>query len=402
MLTLRTETCQELWKDLQARRLILIKSPPFSGKTSMAILFSQFLNDNLQKKKFEILNIGLTKGGNVGNFNYSMIDECFKQANDKFDSFKKFFDETSNHKDKTFILIIDEAQMLYKNCEDFLDVIKNKVKANLMVICFAGYGISQPETGISTPIDFNGHKSIQTLKLKESEFLELIHNYNKCGKFVKINKNVAEYIKKLTNMHAGIVKKSLYSINHKFEKYTSSYNDNDIFNYLLSNEFMIDIRETRVLPKTLKKLNPNENFILNLMLIDGVVAHDKSFEKELTKFVQCGLFYTENGQYYHFASPYVSKLFLDYYVRDPSLSSIFDIRNDSKLFDFVLAFVPKIKGNLLKMAEEFQKKKHLYERLWQHEVYQAIGKILRSDISLNIEVPPFECLEEEGKKRRRN
>ena len=78
----------------------------------MAILFSQFLNDNLQKKKFEILNIGLTKGGNVGNFNYSMIDECFKQANDKFDSFKKFFDETSNHKDKTFILIIDEAQML--------------------------------------------------------------------------------------------------------------------------------------------------------------------------------------------------------------------------------------------------------------------------------------------------
>ena len=93
-------------------------------------------------------------------------------------------------------------------------------------------------------------------------------------------------------------------------------------------------------------------------------------------------------------SPYISKLFLGYLLCSRSQ---FNITKDSKLFDFVLAFVPKIKGNLLKKANEFKKNKNLYERLWQHEVYQAIGKILRSDISLNIEVPPFECLEEEEK-----
>ena len=50
--------------------------------------------------------------------------------------------------------------------------------------------MDQAETGISPPIDFNGHKSIKTLKLKESEFCDLIENYNKSVKFVKFNKNI--------------------------------------------------------------------------------------------------------------------------------------------------------------------------------------------------------------------
>ena len=55
-------------------------------------------------------------------------------------------------------------------------------------------------------------------------------------------------------------------------------------------------------------------------------------------------------------------------------------------------------GTNLKKAAEFKRKRnpknpHLYERYWQIEVKEAISKTVSPHISINPEVPPFECEE---------
>ena len=53
--------------------------------------------------------------------------------------------------------------------------------------------------------------------------------------------------------------------------------------------------------------------------------------------------------------------------------------------------MPRIKGDFLKKASNFKKNGVIYERIWQHAVYQAICCIVSEDISLNVEVPPVDC-----------
>ena len=104
----------------------------------------------------------------------------------------------AQHKHIIYYLILDETQYLYQNCENFLSTMKKTVKTNFRCLCFAGYGVDQPGTKISTPIQFKDCKSVEFLRLLDDEFKELMMNYNEKsnqGSRVHISQQIAEFLK---------------------------------------------------------------------------------------------------------------------------------------------------------------------------------------------------------------
>jgi len=329
-------------------------------------------------------------------FGSEAVDFSFDESmNGKFKKYDDFFAYLNKMQverpNDQHILIIDEAQKLYKNCDDFLAKFKKHCPKNLMVLCFAGYGVNVQNLDISTPIFFVGNKSVRSLKLQPDEYDVLIGSYNASsfGKAVPIRQNLSIFIKNLTDSHVGLVKYTLFLIWHRFSSFTMPYPYDDIAFYLLSKPFLNDIGGTRCLNKhALGNLNEKQRHVVTETRMKGFFVHDENYAKETSFLVLSGLLFTCKGLRYRFASPLITKAYMDVFMRKCLYPFNFEKKT---LFDFVLAFLEKIPGEFLKKAQQFKKKGRIYEKMWKDEIYSAITRILPEDISLNVEAPPYEC-----------
>lgn len=55
--TFRVETCAKLFTALQSSKVLLFRSPPSAGKTSLAKLFKHYLEDNSECKISEVKSV---------------------------------------------------------------------------------------------------------------------------------------------------------------------------------------------------------------------------------------------------------------------------------------------------------------------------------------------------------
>lgn len=388
VISLREETCKQLLDELNTHGLLLIKSPPYTGKSSLSILFEFYISHSF----FGALSyrIELHKIFNNDEFTMKELDELFVQSKIKSTS-TDFFLKCQTNSNQTFYLIIDEAQFLYKNCQSFLSSMKASQKSNLKIICFAGYGINSPNTSISTPIEFVASKSVRRLNFSQNEFNEFLKNYNesKFGIVAPINGKIAECIKDMTGGHTGLLKRALDTIYIKFAK-ELNFSDEDIYNYILSRAFIQELSNSRALPKNLQSINENSKKIINTVLIaDKIIIKSNENLEDYHRLVLSGLLSTYDGTTYEFSSPFIRKMYLEYYVR-AAYSSQISLRNLS-LEHFIYRFLSYMRRNFLFKTSIFKKGRPILERLWQHEVYCAISHIIGKMISLNVEVPPFDC-----------
>ena len=391
-ITTRKETCKELWEDLQAKSLILVKSALATGKTSLLQLFCTFLNEIIDQNVFVLSRIFMTYPESPTEIHDKILNDVFK-ADTKFESYASYFDEVLKNPDKTFILLIDDAHKLYKNCKNFMDSLKQLTTQNLRVVCFADWGIDTPGTEISTPITFPCHKDLKFMKLRGSEYLELIANYNKGG-FVKISDDLAYHLKHITGQHVGLVKKYLVALNNQFSKRGTAFSNKNIYGFFLSQYCQTTLKRCKGFPTQLD-LNATRWQIINIIFLNKKYETDPtSSASDLIYLVKSGLLYTLTGAKFRFSSPLIARLFMDYYIRKPS--QVFKKIIHKNLIDFVVTFLPQMTGYYFSLAAKLKERKLCgITRLWQLEVYNAIGTILSGNYGLNFQVPLRENLIDE-------
>ena len=366
--------------------MILIKAPPFSGKTSLATL----LKYNFEKKEntYPIM-LSLIRKTGAQQFDYESIDFSFKN-NCNIENSQTFFEMIQTDKSRNYVLIIDEGQKLYANCNDFLEQLKLvSNKTTLKTICFAAYGKYDIASTDTTPLHFDKQRSVTLLKLRLNEFDELIKNYNgsKEGKAVPIDNSISNYIRILTDFHAGLVKKTLNLIWKKFSSYPKQFNNHDIFSFLLSKPFMFDISESRCFNPELT-LTDSHKDIINEIRMNGSFLKKQCLQKEIDHMVLSGLLYSNDRQRYRFSSPLILKAYLYIYERECIRPYDFD-KKDPNIIDFVYEVLSKIDSNQARLAAHAKLPTPLYEKTWNCEIYRAISKILPNKYFINIDVPPF-------------
>ena len=164
---------------LKKQRFCLLRAPPFSGKTSVATL----LSDYLHRKGHNVVQLSALGKGSK----YQEIDECWKLRTGK--SWKEWLRVAS-----PTTIIVDETQLWYdygsghpfwQDIKDQMQRQKSTFNDNLRILFIAAYGEGPQKVtssgSTSTPIQFDEKctLNIDFIRFNEEEFNELISNYNK-------------------------------------------------------------------------------------------------------------------------------------------------------------------------------------------------------------------------------
>ncbi|KAF0450879.1 crinkler family protein [Gigaspora margarita] len=253
-ISLRFDIVGPLIRDLKEKRVILVRAPPFSGKTSTAQILEHALVSTPEFSEYRVIRI-------------SLIWKAFVAVANCFESFgtlwKRLFGlEWAEwlmqcNKVKT-ILIIDEAQLIYgkgkkvdsnneESADQFWMVVKNLLQEvmNLNIIMFAAYGYrSSNHTELTTPVTLpeSNCKSLKDICFFPDELKKYVEKF--CSNYIR---NIDEetilkfykYIKKLTEGHAGLVRFILMSTEEATKKRfdISRLTWEHIFKHLNSDDF---------------------------------------------------------------------------------------------------------------------------------------------------------------------
>ncbi|KAJ3259093.1 hypothetical protein HK103_002980 [Boothiomyces macroporosus] len=223
----REETVKEIILQLKETGVLLIKSPPMTGKTSLATLAADYLC-NL------IINI-------------SMVD--FNNRVDNWDFQQTFYKElgirwgdlADYRKVREIYLIMDEVQLLYTRNGNNADnrpfspshnsrCVWNMVKSILggydgvNILLFAAYGSSVQNLEFSTPVKLEEGRTMFGITwtiFKDDELQEYVRKHLRCYNSVlhKDKQAMNEFcfnIQKLTGSYVGLVRDAIIAINDEF------------------------------------------------------------------------------------------------------------------------------------------------------------------------------------------
>ncbi|CAG8679291.1 1176_t:CDS:2, partial [Ambispora gerdemannii] len=157
----RFEKTSSLIKDLIKKKVLLIRAPPYSGKTSMAQLMEYHLVSSSEYSKYRVIRISMLWGSAVGvNCSWETFGELWKRVIGI-----SWIEWVGQCQQIPTILILDEVQLIYKqergideSNETSADVFWRTVKgclqemSNIYIIMFGTYGYhSANSAGLSTP-----------------------------------------------------------------------------------------------------------------------------------------------------------------------------------------------------------------------------------------------------------
>ncbi|GES85415.1 crinkler (CRN) family protein [Rhizophagus clarus] len=225
-ISLRFDIIPPLIRDLMKKQIILIRAPPFAGKTSIA----------------QILENALVQSPEYSNCWNEWIGQC---------------------RHVKTILIIDEAQLIYKEdqnneknkntkntADQFWTIVKGCLQeiANIHIIMFAAYGYkSSNYIGLTTPVTLPESccKSLIDIKFNLIKLRNYVMNF--CNSYFNLDQqsilNFYAYIQEITDRHAGLVCHILVTTKDAMNKriVANRLTFEDIFKYLNSKSFNLSI-----------------------------------------------------------------------------------------------------------------------------------------------------------------
>ncbi|CAG8766275.1 4_t:CDS:1, partial [Ambispora leptoticha] len=228
-ISMRPGIIPSLIKDLMQKRVILVRSPPYSGKTSLAQLLENYLVQSQEFSEYRVIRI-------------SMIWASFVKMKCNWETFGTVWEKIigvswiewiGQCRSIPSILIMDEVQKIYKDKHEFDENMKNTetamefwdtVKASLQglsnfyIIMFGAYGYGANFAGLSTTIPADNCKSLLDIKFTDDELWSYVKNF--CNRhFVLLDNNTLndiiskfnKYIQKATAGHVGLVRHILHN-----------------------------------------------------------------------------------------------------------------------------------------------------------------------------------------------
>ncbi|KAL7996678.1 putative P-loop containing nucleoside triphosphate hydrolase [Plasmopara halstedii] len=215
----------DILRRLEETHVLLVTSPPMTGKTSLATLVSRSLVDRhiMDNKKMTL-------------FNFSALaipdDSTFEQV------FKKrctidWSEATLNlpTPDRMVYLVVDEVQVIYKEGTNpprrkstvFWELVKyvlSNGNYSIRILMFAAYGSGVEYTRLATPIQFDDRivLGIDQLKFSHAEVSEYVQKWFKgitCfeGSSSSAMKDFCANLEEVTGRHVGLCATTIFELN---------------------------------------------------------------------------------------------------------------------------------------------------------------------------------------------
>ncbi|GES73587.1 heat shock protein Hsp70 family protein [Rhizophagus clarus] len=327
-ISLRFDIIPPLIRDLMKKRIILIRAPPFAGKTSIAQILENALVQSPEYSNCRVIRVSMIWGISAG------IEDCYESFGELW---KEMFGIGWNEwigqcrRVKT-ILIIDEAQLIYKQ---------------------------------DRKINKNDKKTAdQFWTIVKGCLQEIIHiakvllTSNQQSIF-----NFYAYIQEITDGHAGLVRHILVTTEDAMNKriVTNRLTFEDIFKYLNSKSFYLSIyANCRAVPKVSSLSDPQR--------------------------VKSGILIFKNDNHLTFAAPLLKRSFFqqNYGSTNSTDTTPTDLHHFiEKIFT---AMCNEISGGILRNTLGFGSDGRLLEQTWQKEFYRIGTQILGMDHFLSCEV----------------
>ncbi|CAB4446927.1 unnamed protein product [Rhizophagus irregularis] len=399
--SLRFDIIPPLIKDLIDKKVILVRSPPFSGKTSVAQILEYTLVNAPEFSNYRVIRISLL--WKIG-INWDTFGEKWKRI------VGVSWEEWTNQCDLIpTILIVDEAQLIYgkekkvdgnnkESADQFWMIVKGLLQevTRINIIMFAAYGYrSSNHTGLTTPVTLPelNCKSLIDINFTPSELKKYVEKFSS-----KYFKNLSQrsvsklykYILVVTEGHAGLVRHILTSIENGMKKRidTNCLTWEEIFKYLNSESFDSSIyNNCRAVPNVFALSNEQIKLCEDIYL-KGKIRYVDSNEDSVY-LVKSGISIIKNdidGTYLTFVAPLLKRSFFqqNYGVHNSTDSTPTD------LYHFIVkiftAMCNKLSREILRKMLGFGSDGRILEQTWQKEFYGIGTQVLGKDYFLSCDV----------------
>jgi hypothetical protein len=375
--TSRLQTIELIHKYLNDNVMVLIRAPPFCGKTIFLKLYREYLIG----KGITAYYIDCSRIGQNKDFNTFLNTQLGRK-----------WDEAMEEENAYFLL--DEAQFIFDIGEDLWRYCKSidNMKINTpykklpKLLVISNYA-DRPNTGRITPIVFNIAINYQELALKDREYEELLQSYERFVFQPKISHKISEFIKSLTSGHIGLVHNTFKYLINRFSK--GQPEDSDIFKYLISTNFLTSFSSCRVLPPELKKYfeQPYINVIdelnsspENQIAPPGYQIYADSTEEMIKLGILAYYHVTSMGHSMKisFASPLIKNLFIHQYSFAKIMQDPTRVWTQDQLGQFLIEVLKRFSPTSLQTCLSHGCKNTLLEYVWQKEFYRCAFSLLPS------------------------
>ncbi|KAL6044349.1 Penicillin acylase family protein [Balamuthia mandrillaris] len=382
VITHRTNTCDSILSELSYYKAGLVRAPPYSGKTSLAILLRERLS---LQGKYTVFAVSMLAWAERS----GSVEKTLEHWLPPIDSWP-FRTNT--------VIIIDEAQLLYPLGSNHpfwrtIKMIQQNAQGSCYVLLIASYGERVPAntdgSPASTPISFSYSPALELVSLTKAEYDEFLDNYSKkswIGHYLSLSTVSKERIFNLTNGHAGLVRETLLALERKFSpnaKGGPAPTDSDVMAFLLSNAYISQISSTRAVPTI--QVEEMEVEVLKHVLINDSYPFPMKGNSDYPacmNLVRTSVLAERAGRLV-FVAPVIRSVFLHHLYRSPlqkDLTSDFD--------EFVLNSISRLNPHVLKNTLSRVRDGLPVERQWQMEYYRAATTALPANC-MSPDVGPY-------------
>ena len=400
---LRSELTTDIINRLQRKNVVLVKSPPMTGKTSMSALVSQALVEK-HKASEERMVI----------FNFSGI-----MFSDFTDFFKSKFEVTWGYtvekltKHRIVYVIVDETQTMYQDLRspepslnstvfwNTIKVILADKSSRIKVLMFSAYGSNVQYTQLSTPVkiaDPEALVGIQHLHFTTNEVVEYVIKWFD-GISTLQNTDIygkpaldlfCSNLEFLTGRHVGLCTTAISSLNKEHSSNVRSSSPSStalqLIKKLQDGSLFKDLRSSR----SVGVLNTLENKELNELekLFRGRKENNRVTgvsEDTITSFVQKGIL-IESENNYDFSSPVMKQFFFEKIVGHIERASI----PPADLRELVCRVISTIDYSNMKETLGRSVANNIpLERSWQMEFCKAVQRSTPTATVTSADVGPL-------------
>ncbi|CAG8719342.1 14818_t:CDS:1, partial [Acaulospora morrowiae] len=388
---LRYDIIPLLIKDLMNKKVILVRAPPFSGKTSIAQIMEHNMVNAPEFSNYRVIRVSLLWRLHIS---WNTFGERWKSIFGV--SWKEWIEQCDLI---PTILILDEVQLIYakekkvdenniESADQFWFVVKGLLQevARINIIMFAAYGYrSSNYIGLTTPVALpeSNCKGLIDINFKRDELRKYIEKF--CDDYFKnldppsVSK-LYKYIWVVTKGHAGLVRHVLVSTENAMKKRidTNNLSWEEIFKYLNSKDFDSSIyNNCRAVPKV-SALSDTQRNICEKIYLNGKIHYIDS-NKDHVDLVKSGVVVIKDDIYITFAAPLLKRSFFqqNYGVHNDTDSIPTDLHHF--IVKIFTAMCNELSGKILRDTLGFGSNGRILEQTWQKEFYRIGTQVLGED-----------------------
>ncbi|CAG8469981.1 1580_t:CDS:2, partial [Ambispora gerdemannii] len=318
----RSKVVFSLVEELIKRKIILVRAPPYSGKTSLSQLMEYHLVNSPGYSKYRIIRVSMLWGSVVGvDCSWETFGELWKRVIGV-----SWIEWIGQCQRAPTILILDEVQLIYKqergideNKKSSADVFWKTIKGclqemtNIYIIMFGAYVYhSANSAGLSTPVEIppSKCKGLMDIKFTYEESKEYVERF--CEKYFRLNPHdvsqFSEYIQTTTEGHVGLI---FHILRYTKEAMERRIRENvltwkDIFAYLNSHDFNLTLDACRASPKV-KSFSREQLVICEHVYLNGKILF-RPHDMNTQCLVKSGILVVNDGRLY-FSAPLIKRSF---------------------------------------------------------------------------------------------